>query len=202
MGNSQSRSLPVATIASSQAPAAPPSRSLWAKLALLFAGLASVVAVVSGIALGGIWLYNNVVERGRELEKADQLARGLTELHSAKEQLATAQNQIQQARAELGRLLADKDALTQQRDSLRVQLDAQQAEVLRLTRLLTANDNCSFVHRQIEATQKAVDNHRPFVLGRDGPGQEYLREHQILLERLKEYQNQLGQCSGRPTAAR
>lgn len=198
MGNSQSRSLPVATIASSQAPAAPPHRSLWATVARVSAGLASVMAVVSGIALGAIWLYNNVVERGRELEKADQVARGLTELHSAKEQLATAQNQVQQALAELGRLLADKDALTQQRDSLRIQLDAQQAEVLRLTRLLAANDNCSFVHRQIEAAQEAVDSHHPWA----GTTPDYLRKHQVLLDRLKEYQNQLGQCSGRPTAAR
>ena len=201
MGNSQNRSLPVATIASSQPLAPLPPRNLWAKAALVFGGLASAVAVVSGIALGGIWIYNSVVERGRELEKTDQLARGLTELHSATEQLATAQSQIQHVRAELSRLITDKETLTQQRDSLRVQLDSQQAEVLRLTRQLTANDNCSFVHRQIEAAQRAVDNHHPFVYGGESPGPEYLRKHQILLDRLKEYQNQLGQCSGRPTTA-
>jgi len=202
MGTPQNRSLPVTVASSDQAPAAPSPRSLWAKAALVFGGLASAVAVVSGIALGGIWIYNSVVERGRELEKTDQLARGLTELHSAREQLATAQSQIQQVRAELGRLIADKETLTQQRDSLRAQLDTQQTEVLRLTRLLTANDNCAFVHRQIEAVQKAVDNHLPFVYGAGGPGSEYLRKHQILLDRLKEYQNQLGQCSGRPATTR
>ena len=201
MSSPQNRAAPAAKVISSPL-AAPPRRSLWAKVIMACGGLASVVAVVSGVALGGIWLYNSVVERGRELEKTDQLARGLTELQSAKERLATAQSQIQQVRAELGRLIADKETLTQQSASLRAQLDTQQAEVLRLTRLLTANDNCSFVHRQIEAAQEAVDNHHTFVYGPGGPSQEYLRKHQILLDRLKEYQNQLGQCSGRPLATR
>jgi chromosome segregation ATPase len=197
MNKPQNSPVPIAT-ASTQATTAPPNRSLWANAALVFGALASVVAVVSGIALGGIWMYNGVVERGRELEKTDQLARGLTELQSAKEKLATAHVQNQQIRGELERLLKDKETLRSERDSLRTQLDARQADVLQLTQMLAANDNCSFVHRQITAAQNAVDTHHAW----NGTTPDYLRRHQILLDRLKEYQNQLGQCSGRATAAR
>jgi uncharacterized protein (DUF3084 family) len=195
----QDRRLPVRTGAvSASKMEAPHPRGFWTKVGFVLGGLVSAATLCSVIAGAGIWGYNKLVDHGRGLEKADQVVRDLAELQSTKEQLKTAHIRNQQIQSELERLLKDRETLRSERDSLRSQLDARQADVLQLTKMLAANDNCSFVHRQIEAAQKAVDTH--YALG--GPTQDYLRRHQILLDRLKEYQNQLGQCSGRATAAR
>ena len=190
----QDRKVPVrsATLVSQ----APSPRGYWSRFGRIFGVLASVVAVGTGIAVAGTWGYNVIIDRGRGFEKAEQVVRDLAELKATKEQLAMVQRQNQQVHAELERLIKDKETLGRERDNLRIQLDAHQASVLDLTRQVAAGNNCSFVHRQIEAAQQAVDNHTPWITSSAGPSAEFLREHQILVDRLKEYQNQLGRCGG------
>lgn len=157
---------------------------------------ASITAVLATLVIAGNWAVNKMIEYGRQIEKDTQLQIDKAELKSTKDSLMAKSDENTRLQAELNRSNHDRDSLTQENKDLRISLEQKQEEIIQLHQKLAANDNCAFIHRQIEMAQQAVDQHQPFVVTLDGPSPEYLRKHQILINRLNVYQEQLGQCRG------
>ncbi len=200
MSNPPEKTSPNATANATDTQSARPPKGFLSRIWIRQLG--SAIVIISAISGGAVWVTNKMIDYGRTLEQTEQLKRDTAELISVKDQLKTMQQANEQINDQLKALTKEKEELLRERTGLVSRADKLQDELLILSKQLTANDNCSFVHRQIEAAQRAVDQHRPFTISSQGPDSDYLREHQILIDRLQEYQNQLGRCRGTPEPVR